>query len=532
MNKDLFTTEHLPARPLSTPRLVRTKSGIEFDASADIWAFRDDMADVSLNFRQLTNISDELRESAKSVLSWYAENRSSSHMMNLFQRFQHFIRVTQSQLSSISDVSLLNYRAGLDESTGWYLGTLAGFLRKWIQLGYPGVDEGVDLLLKQLRLKGNRKGMAVLTWDPIDGPFTTNEMEALHAALNQAYACGSVSEEEYVLAWLYILLGQRNQQFAALKVCDVRVKRNAEGALTYSILMPRAKQRTKNPRAELKERSLLEQFGEILVAYAEGVCKQFESYLVDPMQAPLFPERRAPLLLSMRLTCGTEGFEFHQTAKSIGATLTEILESLSVVSERTGSLMNITPTRLRRTTGTRAAEEGYSELEIAALLDHSDTQNVQVYTASSPAIIDRIDRVIAMGIAPLAQAFAGKLVDGLSVDTSNRIIDLRVDRGGAPMGDCGKHGFCGFNAPIACYTCSSFEAWVDGPHEGVLAHLLENRDRQLQTTDKRIASINDRTIFAVAAVIRLCEEKKNPAVKASEETKLLPVEASEETKDV
>lgn len=524
MNKDLFTPEHLPAPPLSTPGLVRTKSGIEFDASADVWMYRDDVTDVFLNFSQLTNISDELRESVKSVLSWYAENRSSGHMRNLFQRFQHFIRMTPSQLSSISDVSLLNYRTVLDESTGWYLGTLAGFLRKWIQLGYPGVDEGVDLLLKQLRLKGNRKGKAVLTWDPIDGPFTTNEMEALHAALNQAYACGTVSLGDYVLAWLYILLGLRNQQYAALKVCDVRVKRNAEGALTYSIQMPRAKQRTKNARAELKERSLLEQFGEILVAYAEGVCKRFEAYLVDPMQAPLFPAKR-----SRR---GTNGFEFHRTALDIGKNITTVLEGLSVVSERTGEVMSITPTRFRRTTGTRAAEEGYSELEIAALLDHSDTQNVQVYTASSPAIIDRIDRVITMGIAPLAQAFAGKLVDGLGVDTSNRIIDLRVDRSGAPMGDCGKHGFCGFNAPIACYTCSSFEAWVDGPHEVVLAHLLENRERQLQTADKRIASINDRTIFAVAAVIRLCEEKKNPAVKASEETKLLTLEASEETSDV
>lgn len=504
--------------------LTRTKSGIEFDATADIWAYRDDLIDVSLNFIQLTNISDELRESAKSVLSWYAENRSSSHMRNMFQRFQHFIRLTPSQLSSVSDVSLLNYRALLGDSSAWYLGSLAGFLKKWIQLGYPGVDEGVDLLLKQLRLKGNPKGVAVLTWDPVDGPFTTNEMEGLHAALNQAYACGAMSLEDYVLAWLYILLGQRNHQYAALKVCDFRVTRNAEGLLRYSIQMPRAKQRTKLSRAELVDRSLIEQFGEILVVYAEGVRKQFEADLLDPTQAPLFPAKR-----SRR---GTNGFEFHRTALDIGQTITTTLEGLSVVSERTGKAMNISPTRFRRTTGTRAAEEGYSALEIADLLDHSDTQNVQVYTASSPAIIDRIDRVIAMGIAPLAQAFAGKLVDGLGVDTSNRIIDLRVDRSGAPMGDCGKHGFCGFNAPIACYTCSSFEAWVDGPHEGVLAHLLENRDRQLQTTDKRIASINDRTIFAVAAVIRLCEEKKNPAVKASEETKLLHLEASEETKDV
>ena len=79
-------------------------------------------------------------------------------------------------------------------------------------------------------------------------------------------------------------------------------------------------------------------------------------------------------------------------------------------------------------------------------------------------------------------------------------------RSGEAMGECGKHGFCGFNAPIACYTCKSFEAWLEGPHEAVLNHLMQNRERLLKTSDKRIASINDRTIFAVAAVIQRCAE--------------------------
>lgn len=489
--------------------MVYTRSGIEFDASADIWVYQEGLLDVTLNFSEFQGISNELRESAKRVLSWYAENRSPNYLMNMFQRFQHFIRQAPNQLSTISDVTLLNYRASLSESRESYLGGLAVFLKKWIQLGYPGIGEGVDLLLKQLKIKGNAKGVAVLTWDPDEGPFTSYEMEGLHAKLNQAYACGAMSTEDYVLAWLYILLGQRNIQYAALKVRDVRVKRSTEGVPTYSIRMPRAKQRNSSPRQKWVDRSILESFGEILVAYAEGVRKQFEAYLLDPMQAPLFP--------ALSVARSAKGFEFHQTAKSIGEKLTYILECLSVISERTGRAMNINPRRFRSTVGTRAAEEGYNPLEIAGLLDHTDTQNVQVYTASSPAIIDRIDRAIAIGIAPLAQAFAGKLVEGLGVDTSSRIIDLRVDRTGAPMGDCGRHGFCGFNAPIACYTCSSFEAWVDGPHEKVLARLLETRQRQLQTTDKRIASINDRTIFAVAAVIRLCEE-----------TKRLPVEVSEE----
>lgn len=487
------SSPRLPVLPMTS-----TKSGVQFDALADIWAYRDGVNNIHLNFNQLPNSSREFRERAKKVLSWYAENRSPDHLHNLFRRLQHFLRASTKEIASVSAVDLLNYRAGLTESTAWYVGTLAGLLRKWQSLGYPGVDDDVELLLKQLRLKGNAKGIAVLTWDVHEGPFTHIETEALHAALNTAYAGGTLSMADYVLAWLYILLGQRNKQHAALKVCDVQVKRDAEGTPKYSILMPSAKKGTAFSRADLVKRSLTEQFGELLVDYAEKVRARFESILPDPTQAPLFPV--------FRLTRSSSGFEFHHSAADIGHIISYALESLGVVSERTGKAMSISAVRFRRTIGTRASEEGHGPLVIARLLDHTDTQNVGVYSASSPAIIERIDRAIAMEMAPLAQAFAGTLVEGLAEDSSRRIIDLRVDRSGAPMGDCGKHGYCGFNAPIACYTCSSFEAWVDGPHEAVLQHLLDQRETQLKTSDKRIASINDRTIFAVAAVIQACKE--------------------------
>ena len=77
-----------------------------------------------------------------------------------------------------------------------------------------------------------------------------------------------------------------------------------------------------------------------------------------------------------------------------------------------------------------------------------------------------------------------------------------------PVGNCGQFGFCGLLAPVACYTCRSFEPWLDGPHERVLDFLIAERDRLLLQTDKRVASINDRTILAVAEVVRKCTEIK------------------------
>jgi hypothetical protein len=161
--------------------------------------------------------------------------------------------------------------------------------------------------------------------------------------------------------------------------------------------------------------------------------------------------------------------------------------------------------------GTRAAAEGHGELIIAELLDHTDTQNVGVYVEAVPGMIERIDRAVAMQLAPLAQAFAGVIIENESQarragDPSSRICGPQFDASMKPMGNCGKHGFCGLFAPIACYTCYSFQPWLDGQHEAVLEHLITERERLLASSDIRIASINDRTILAVAEVVRRCEE--------------------------
>lgn len=492
--------------------VTSTASGVSFDPSADVWEYRDGVNNVYLDFTSLSAASQELVASSKAALAWYAANRSPDHLTNLFRRLQHFVRFTMAAgrlLATITSTELINYKATLDGATEWYLSSLAVLLKKWHRLGYEGVEPDAILLLKQLRLKGNQKGVAVLTMDPEDGPFSYIELEALQTALNTAYADGKSDTSSFVLAWLYVLLGQRNKQHAALKVCDVRVARGEAGAQSYSLMMPSAKKRSHNPRATFVERPVVEQFGEILVAYSEGVRREFESILPDASQAPLFPSRFG--------TRWSLGFEFHHSADDIGNVLTTTLENLSVTSERTGRPLRITGQRFRRTIGTRAAEEGYGPLIIARLLDHTDTQNVGVYSANSPAIIDRLDRAIAMEMAPLAQAFAGVIADGSQSgrDPSRHIIDLRIDQSGNSMGGCGRHGFCGFNAPIACYTCKSFEAWLDGPHEAVLNHLVGKRDQLLKTSDKRIASVNDRTILAVAAVIQRCEEIKSQQQRGS-----------------
>ena len=135
-------------------------------------------------------------------------------------------------------------------------------LKTWYRLGYPGLEDDALRLLRQVRVRGNRKGEAVLTMDPLKGPLTELEQEALHSALNNAYAEGAVDIENYLLAWLYIFLGQRNIQYAFLKVCDVRLQVDEGGAPRFSLMVPRAKKPGTAPRERFVERPLIEQFGE------------------------------------------------------------------------------------------------------------------------------------------------------------------------------------------------------------------------------------------------------------------------------
>ncbi|MEJ8676212.1 site-specific integrase [Chromobacterium amazonense] len=493
-------------RPL--PTTSKTRNGIVFDPSADYWNYRDGVQTIDLDFTSIEGISPLMRHNMKGTLLWYAENRSPAHLRNGFlllkQLFKDLHEQTAHALEEITSIDLINYRSRLKKGSEWRLGSISGFLKQWEGLRLPGVSSDAIAFLNSIRLPGNPKGTAVLTMDPELGPFTSIELEAIHCALNDAYVKGKLTLGDYLLAWLLMMLGQRPIQYAYLKICDVTAFCHGD-AKTYILRMPRAKQRDTLPRSTFKERVLNPQIGTLLLGYAETVKARFKHRVKDPTQAPLFPEENSGLEYP-------EGLEFHQNAQTLGQHVNNIFAKLKVQSERTGNLIHISPIRFRRTIGTRAAAEGHGELVIAELLDHTDTQHVWVYVEATPEMLERIDRAMAAQLAPLAQAFAGLLIDKdprkVGSPASN-IIAPQYTQDFTPVGNCGRHGFCGFSAPIACYTCRKFHAWLDGPHEAVLDYLIAERERLMAGADPRIAAINDRTILAVAQVVQQCKEIRN-----------------------
>lgn len=482
------------------PETAYTKSGVEFYPRESIWSFREVFMNVSLSFSDFVDVAPLVIDNLKLVLIWYFRNHSPAHALGLYSAFKSLMKSRckgAKSVQCICAIDIMNFRSDSPTDARNYLGKLAALFRKWHSLGHQGVSDDVKSFFDDFRIPGQPKGVAVLTHDPYVGPFSDIEVEAIQTAFNEDFAKGYMSLDDFLLGWLVMLLGQRPAQYALLKICDVLVERSPDGIDQYFLMVPRLKQGFENVRTELKKRIIVPAIGRLLVQYAETVHKAYGKLVDDSSQLPLFPQ------LSAR-DC-PPGYEFHSTAFDIGRRLVAAISHLGVMSERTGCFINVTATRFRRTTGTRAAEEGHGELVIAELLDHTDTQNVGVYVEATPAVIDRIDRAMALQVAPLAQAFAGVLVRSETEavregDPASKVLGPQITGTFDTMGWCGKFGFCGFIAPIACYTCSRFEPWVDGPHERVLTYLLTERTNLLET-DSRIAKINDRTIFAVAQVV-------------------------------
>jgi hypothetical protein len=158
-------------------------------------------------------------------------------------------------------------------------------------------------------------------------------------------------------------------------------------------------------------------------------------------------------------------------------------------------------------------QDGVSAALLADLLDHTDLQHVMVYYNARSDIVVKLDRAMAMRLAPWAQAFMGVIVKSEADairgdDAASRVRFFNAnERKIEDVGSCGEFEFCGLAAPIACYTCVRFQPWLEAPHNMVLDKLLADRDTHLQRgADPKMTQARDLTIVAVAFVVQRCEQ--------------------------
>lgn len=515
----------LDLSPNPFTQIATSHEGYTFDPKSSEWKIS---REHTLNLQWVEELLEvKLAASFLKVAKHYAEKYSAVYTCAQCWKFQHFVKhwreSNAGKLSTISAEALIGYRSTLDREHEYYLGALRGFLKTWIEFGYIGIEESLESLLDNWRLKGNIKGKAVQTLCPIKGPLSDFEFEALHQGLIDAFEAETINIEDFALAQVFLATGRRPAQLADLKIKDFIDVQAQDGHREFLLNVPRRKQRGIYWREQFKPFALSKDNGLLLTSLIEKNKYRLYRLLNTPClsnfeEFPLFPNwdvieatAKAGGLQNIEDIIKTP--EGHHIAPELSSWLDAVVSGIDIPSERTGKRLRVFPTRLRRTLATRAAREGFGELIIAELLDHTDTQNARVYTENVPEHVDAINEAVARQLAPLAQAFAGVVVARESDAKRGDDLTSRVRCESGNVGTCGHHGFCGALAPIACYTCRNFQPWVDGPHEEVLNFLIADRERVLQITkDKAMASVNDRTIFAVTQVIQICERRRSSMI--------------------
>lgn len=511
---------------LDKSKLVENALGYRFDPTSRQWRLSRDIV-VHLHWVD-TMTGDPFTTSFIKTLTHYAVNYSPAYAFNMNCRFMAFFRGLTAQSESLDRITvptIINYRATLNRRTEWKLGHIRIFLQKLTKLGLGGVDPAVITLLDRLNLKRNLEGEAVRLRCPHKGALSPIEFGALQSRVTDAFESAAMALDDFALTTLFAATGRRPVQLGDLKHVDLIEVRSSDGLSEFILNVPRRKQRGTTWRDLFKPVALVPEIGQVMkTLIQENLATLPVEYLGLARQSlemcPLFPnwkaieENKAKSALAIESLLKSE--TLHVATGSLRKKLEANISSLSIPSERTGRALEVFPTRLRRTVATNAAREGYGPLAIAEILDHSTDSHARVYTENVPEHVDAINAAVARQLAPLAQAFAGVLVDSEADATRGQDKTSRIrSEAGSEAGSCGRFGFCGACAPIACYTCRNFEPWLNGDHEEILEHLLSERTRIMdQTQDPVMASVNDRTILGVAEVIRRCEERKQELKKA------------------
>lgn len=488
------------------PELAFTRSGVAFNARADVWDWVDGPHRVRLDFGRIAHRFGSHCTSLKRCLAVFAKGYSAHYLTNLFDAFVHLTTTNANRAGlcpSITAEEVSAYLERLQSHEKWRIGTLNALLQKWSSLSIPGIEQRCVDYLRERRKPGNVKGNSVRTYDPEKGPFSASEYEMLYKAIDVAYGLGELPMWSIVLARLLFACGGRISQYASLKVMDFASETGVDGKRSYTLKLPQVKTGHAHARESFLVFDLSSQTGQLLAEY----IAQLRNAEYEP-QSAMFPDGLVYKGTPRTKRHDGDLFAEHCTAPALSSFFRNAIEPFAPLTDRLEYMpMPVHPRRFRYTFGTRMAEEGCSKAVIAERLGHVDLQNVDVYFEASPAIVENIDRAMDAFLAPVAQAFRGRLVEGEEQATfkgaaGTRIIDFRTST--SAIGSCGKGGGCSFNKPVACYTCFKFEPWLDAPHEKLLQRLLDERNRH--ANDARVAEVNDLAITAVREVIEECRQ--------------------------
>lgn len=354
------------------------------------------------------------------TIQYYFNSNSYLYVKSIVRNMESLIRKLSP--THIDDKVLIEYQNKQLSKAPASFRVLRPFLIKWFEFGYPGIDESAVELLKHLDLKIKKAGQSVLQDDPTEGPLTKEEHTSLIKAMNHAYRIGVLSLSDYAISLLMSLTGRRPQQLVTLKYKDLLQKKLDNGKIEYLISVPRVKQRGK--QLQYRELPIISEVASIVQLQANHSVRLVEQNLGKTLddhakgKVPVFLNEKKLLDLAIIDFNFLESNKIYAKPTIANQALKNIVNTGNLISNRTGSLLNVTPRRLRYTIATMLAKGGHNANTIAELLDHSSTSSTGIYIKNLAESVERIDSAVSEQLSFIADIF----MNGIR---SNKIRDFK-----------------------------------------------------------------------------------------------------------
>lgn len=441
----------------------------------------------------------------KIVLAYRAMRYAASTIRNDFNRAYEFLRFLGERGFSDVDVfteeHIVCWFSGLTEAERKHqLGALRGvLLTSKIFLSNPLLDDDATGYLTQLRLPGNPKGGRVN--DSEQGRMTLAERDLFETRSRQAYEMGRIDSQELLTLVLFNAFGLRLIDYSALKVKDVHIEFSDAVISKATIDIPSGKS-GETPRSKISRGNALDH--DVAVLLHDLISER-------PDDSPLFDIEES----EARTQTGV--LEGHHTVTTWNNYLQAAINKLHLG-------FHLNSYRFRYTVGTEAYRETGNPYVAAAVLRHSDIQNVKVYSNEIilaqahdrvvAEVFKDIDAVIAAGVK--ANTFVGTIITEQNYMEARLLaVRAREQIGNFdPIGGCGGKAGCSQGAPVACYCCFKFRPISDADHYGMLCATLSDYFLALEEDEKRAASLIS-AILGMAQVCYLTGQELSPSGKVN-----------------
>ena len=508
------------------PDFIISREGKKVNTASDLWnlPYAIDTSSSKLDFSKIPN--ENFKWVLKSFVIEKIEKVSTHAGLQHFQDiWAKFFRNNIEVINSAPDIeetlisvveSAINL--GRAEHKLWTLYRPI----QWYLYGaehYPelGFSTAYASILETMSIPGNPKGEAVRMEDPDSGPLNHSlELPLLIKALKTDQSKEFEHLQEKAAVALSIAYGRNPANLTFLRHSDFVNLTEGSDDPVYVLRIPRIKKRLVNPRDDYTE---------------EFIDSTFADYIHDLIKANneanvvLYHERKRvpnpePIFINIEgnkaaLLSGDFENAYNFSSAMITSLIKGFVKRHNIISPLTKELMHVSARRLRYTLATGLAAEGISKAALARILDHTDTQHVNVYFELAGKIVIQLDKAIAKGFAQYLSYFSGQIIDSskdaINGDNPEKHLVFTGDQIEGEIKDigvCGEASICHLDPPFSCYLCPKFQPYKHADHEYVLESLLNSRNERLEKYENARLGIQlDEVIFAVAQVAEACKKE-------------------------